>query len=54
MYIGYFGLPPILVERPLFVVSEFDNKLRYLYHYYHEDDYVEDMLLSPISVISLD
>jgi hypothetical protein len=54
MYIVYFGIPPILVERPLFVVSEFDNKLRYIYHCCRADDYVEDMLRLPISVISLD
>ena len=79
MYIGYFVVPPILVGRPLFVVSEFDNKLRYLlaevwglrphilpsdyavrthcihlYHCCRVDDYVEDMLRLPISVISLD
>lgn len=78
MYIDYFVVPPILVERPLFVVSAFDNKLRYLlaevwglrphilpsdyavrahyihlYRCCHADDYVEDMLRLPISVISL-
>ena len=54
MYIGYFVVPPILAERPLFVVSAFDNKLRYRYHCCRADDYVEDMLRLPISVISLD